>query len=142
MRSIHPPHPPAAIVALLVLPLLLTGCVRRVHEAPGLSSDHPWAVGSDMRVEQFEQGEYEVRVFRLDDSRQGDRRYEFLVLEDGYETTRLVLERLEEGGWALLEYRPEGITASRMTWTEEPAYRTVRAEVVRLLRERDDRTGV
>jgi len=128
-----------SLPVLLVLPLLLTSCVRRVHEAPGLTPDSPLAVGNEMRVERFEEGDYEVRVFRLPVSERDDQAYEFIVLEEGYETTRFVLEQLEGGQWALIERRPDGISASHRTWSEGPAYQAVRSEVVRLLRERDGR---
>ncbi len=142
MRRNHPSLPAAALAAMLAAPLLTAGCVQRVHEAPGLTPDSPWAVGSDMRVERFEVGESEVRAFRLPASESDVRRYEFIVLKDGYETARFYLERLDDGGWALMEHRSDGISASRGTWPSEPAYQTVRSEVVRLVRERDVRSGV
>jgi hypothetical protein len=124
---------------LLAAVLLAPGCVRRVHEAPGLNPGSPLAVSSDMRVETFEVDTWEVRAFRFPLSGTNQRRYQFAVLValTGQPDLDVMVERGEGGVWGLVERRPDGITITHQTWPEEPSYASAKAAVVNLLRSRD-----
>ena len=128
-----------AISALFLLGCLvnasLTGCVKRVYEAPGLTPGGALTVGSEMRVETFQVEQWEVRAFQIPITGSNKRRYQFAVLKHGIPDHDIMLEQMEDGVWALIENRPDGISITRKTYPQEPAYPTVRAEVIRILRE-------
>ncbi len=126
-----------AFSAAVVTGLLLGGCVRRVHEAPGLTPGSDLAVGSSMRLETFEVEDLEVRSFQMPLSRTNQRRFQFVVLKQGIKQVDFMVQRLEDGTWALLEARTDGITVTRDTWGAEPAYAAARAAVVAALRGED-----
>jgi hypothetical protein len=126
---------PRVLIPALVL-LLLSGCVRRIHEAPGLSPGSPLAVRADMRVETFEVAAWEVRAFRFALSGGNTRRYQFVVLKNGLPELDLMVEQSPDGSWGLVERRPDGISITHQTWTAEPAYGVAKSAVVTLLRDR------
>jgi len=113
---------------------LPAGCVKRVYEAPGLTPGSTLAVGSDMRVETFQVDDWEVRVFQIPLTEGNRRRYQFIVLRRGVYDHNYLLQQLEDGTWALLERRSDGISTTRKTYPVEPDYAAVRAEVEGLLR--------
>jgi|GEM_PF-1511476 len=113
----------------------LPGCVKRVYEAPGLPPGSTMAVAGDMRVDSFEVERWEVRVFRIPLSDGNRRLYQFIVLKGGVFDHDYSLEQLEDGKWALIERRSDGISVTRKTYTEEPVYTAVKSEVVGLLRQ-------
>ncbi len=115
----------------------LTGCVKRVYEAPGLSPGNVMAVGSDMRVETFEVDDWEVRVFRMP-IKEGNRRlYQFSVLTGGILDRTYTLDQLEDGSWVLIEKRSDGIMDTKKSFGAEPSYLAVKGDVIDLLREGD-----
>lgn len=126
---------------LLLLPVLLAlgsvtlaGCVRRIHEAPGLPPGSDMAVSSEMRLATFEVEDFEVRPFRIPISETNRRRYQFAVLRNGVHQFDYTVERMDDGAWALMEARPDGITIARESWPTEPSYATARVAVIGLLR--------
>lgn len=123
----------ALLVFASILLLLPSGCVKRVWDAPGLPPGSSMAVGSEMRVETFEVDDLEVRVFRIPISESNNRRYQFTVLKQGIKDRDFTLERMEEGVWGLLEIRSDGITITRKTYQTEPAYSTLKADVIELI---------
>lgn len=130
---------PLPVLLLVVMLLPASGCVRRVHEAPGLAPGSPLAVSSDMRVETFEIDTWEVRAFRFPLSGTNQRRYQFAVLvaRTGLPELDVMVERGEGGVWGLVERRPDGITITHQTWPDEPTYASAKAAVVNLLRNRE-----
>ena len=114
--------------------VLLGGCVKRVHEAPGLPPGSEMAVRSSMRVETFEVDDLEVRSFQMPLSGTNQRRYQFVVLKQGIKQHDYMVQVLEDGTWALLEVRSDGITLTRSSWTAEPSYAAARAAVISALR--------
>jgi len=87
-----------------------------------------------MRIETFQVEKWEVRAFRIPITGSNKRRYQFAVLKHGIPDHDIMLEQMEDGIWALIENRPDGISITRKTYSQEPAYSTVRAEVIRILR--------
>jgi hypothetical protein len=137
---LHPEDPAMrTLVVIGFLALLSSGCVRRVHEAPGLPPNSPLAVRADMRVETFEVETREVRVFRFPLTGGNNRRYQFAVLLDGRPEFDIMVERSGEESWALVERRPDGISITHQTWTAEPSYTAAKAAVVTILRDREGR---
>ncbi len=114
--------------------VLLGGCVRRVHEAPGLPPGSELAVSSSMRMETFEVDDLEVRSYQIPLTGTNQRRYQFVVLKQGIKQNDYMVQLLEDGTWALLEVRSDGITLSKSTWTAEPAYSAARSAVIAALR--------
>ena len=121
-----------ALAAAIVL-AAASGCVKRVHEAPGLDRGAPLAVGSDMRLEQFVVGGYEVRSYRFPLTGANQRRYQFLVLSQGVQQGSFMVDRLDHDHWVLLEQRADGITLTHRSWSQEPPYDEVRRLVTTLL---------
>ena len=121
------------IIGLLLAIGIAGGCVRRVWEAPGLRPGSPWTVSSDMRVETFEFGEHVVRSFRMEISDTNHRRYQFVVHNQTEHEADFTLDTTSTGLWELVERRPDGISVTRQSWEQEPAYATVKAAVIRLL---------
>ena len=126
----------ALIPAVLLLAGSLTGCVKRVWDAPGLPPGSTMAVSSEMRTETFmiDELDLEVRSFRIELSGTNNRRYQFLILKDGVHQYNYYLDRLSDGSFGLIEMRMDGISLTRKTYPTEPAYQTVRADVVGLLK--------
>jgi hypothetical protein len=113
----------------------MSGCVKRIYEAPGLPPGSAMAVTSDMRVETFEVDKWEVRAFRMPLEEGNRRLYQFTVLEGGILSHNYSLEQVEDGSWALVEKRADGISMTRKTWATEPGYSAVKGEVIGLLRQ-------
>ena len=109
------------------------GCVKRLYDAPGLPPGSAMAVGSEMRVETFEVDQWEVRAYRIPPTEGNKRLYQFLVLKDGVYDHDYSLDQLEDGTWALIEKRSDGISITRKTFPVEPDYSAVKAEVAGLL---------
>ena len=115
----------------------LTGCVKQIYEAPGLSPGSVMAVGSDMRVETFEVDDWEVRVFRIP-IKEGNRRlYQFSVLTGGVLNRIYTLDQLEDGSWVLIEKKSNGISDTKKSFDAEPSYLVLKGEIIGLLREGD-----
>jgi hypothetical protein len=121
------------VVGLLLTIILSGGCVRQIWEAPGLRPGSRYTVGADMRVETFELAEREIRAFRMEVSRTNRRRYQFVVYSRTRHEIDYTLDLSSDDVWELIERRPDGISAARRTWAEEPSYLEVKAEVIRLL---------
>jgi len=58
----------------------------------------------------------------------------FVGLKQGIKQVDFMVQRLDDGTWALLEVRTDGITLTRDTWGAEPSYSAARAAVVAALR--------
>ena len=86
-----------------------------------------------MRVETFEFGEHVVRSFRMEISDTNRRRYQFVVHNQTEHEADFTLDTTSTGLWELVERRPDGISVTRQSWEQEPAYATVKAAVIRLL---------
>lgn len=118
----------------MVAGLLVGGCVKRVHEVPGLGPGNPLSVSADMRLETFQVDEFEVRSFRIPLTGDNRRRYQFVVLKQGIKQLDYVVQQLEDDTWALLEVRSDGISIAIAAWPSEPDYATARSSVVGALR--------
>ena len=127
---------PAFIPTVLVLAVSMSGCVKRVWDAPGLPPGSPMAVSSEMRTETFmiDELDLEVRSFRIELSGTNNRRYQFVILKGGVHQYNYYLDRVEDGSFGLIEIRTDGISLTRKTYPTEPAYQTVKADVVELLK--------
>lgn len=127
---------PALIPAVLVFAVSMSGCVKRVWDAPGLPPGSAMAVSSEMRTETFmiNDLDLEVRSFMIELSGTNNRRYQFVILKDGVHQYNYYLDRLEDGSFGLIERRTDGITLTQRTYPTEPAYQTVKADVIELLK--------
>lgn len=128
---------------LVLIPLILvvfaamvsmSGCVKRVWDAPGLSPGSAMMVSSEMRAETFMVEDLEVRSFRIELSGTNSRRYQFVILRNGVHQFDYSLDRLEDGSFGLVEMRADGISMTRKTYPTEPAYATVKTDVVQFLK--------
>lgn len=113
----------------------LTGCVKRVYEAPGLFPGNVMAVGSDMRVEVFDVDDWEVRVFRMPIKKGNRRLYQFSVLTGGVLNRTYMLDQLEDGSWVLIEKKSNGISDTKKSFDAEPSYLALKGEIIGLLKE-------
>jgi len=121
---------------LLVLPIL-SGCVKRIWDAPGLPPGSSMAVSGDMRGETFtveDLDDLEVRSFIIELSTTNNRRYQFVILHSGVHQYDYFLDRQADGSFDLVEKRSDGISLARKSYPSEPAYSTVKADVVELLK--------
>ncbi len=127
---------PALIPAVLVSGVSMSGCGEIVGDAPGLPPGSAMAVSSEMRTETFMINELdlEVRSFMIELSGTNNRRYQFVILKDGVHQYNYYLDRLEDGSFGLIERRTDGISLTQRTYPTEPAYQTVKADVVELLK--------
>ena len=129
-RMVLPLFIPAAF---MVLPFV-SGCVKRVWDAPGLSPGSAMAVSGDMRGETFTVDDLEVRSFMIELSTTNNRRFQFVILRSGVHQYDYFLDRLADGTFDLVEKRADGISLTRKSYPSEPAYSTVRTDIVDLLK--------
>lgn len=123
------------IPAVFAVAVSMSGCVKRVWDAPGLSPGSAMMVSSEMRAETFMVEDLEVRSFRIELSDTNSRRYQFVILRSGVHQFDYSLDRLEDGSFDLVEMRADGISLTRKTYPTEPTYAIVKADVMQLLKE-------
>ena len=129
-RMVLPLFIPAAFMVLSVM----SGCVKRVWDAPGLPPGSVMAVSGDMRGETFMVDDLEVRSFMIELSDTNNRRYQFVILSNGVHQYDFYLDRQADGSFDLVEKRADGISLARKSYPTEPAYATVRTDIVNLLK--------
>jgi len=121
------------LTAVMVL-TVLSGCVKRIWDAPGLPPGSSMAVSGDMRGETFTVDDLEVRSFIIELSATNNRRYQFVILRGGVHQFDYFLDRQADGSFDLVEKRSDGISLARKSYPTEPAYATVRTDVIELLK--------
>jgi hypothetical protein len=125
---------PLFIPVVFMVLLVVSGCVKRVWDAPGLPPGSSRAVSGDMRGETFMVDDLEVRSFMIELSTTNNRRYQFVILSSGVHQYDYFLDRLTDGTFDLVEKRADGISLTRKSYPTEPAYVVVRTDIVDLLK--------
>ncbi len=125
---------PLFIPAVFMVLPVVSGCVKRVWDAPGLPPGSSMAVSGDMRGETFMVDDLEVRSFMIELSTTNNRRYQFVILSSGVHQYDYFLDRQADGTFDLVEKRADGISLTRKSYPTEPAYVVVRTDIVDLLK--------